>query len=82
MGRKKKKAQKQIIFCYYCDREFEQEKVLIQHQVCTARHGSRYPWLTMFPPARARNATHTSCLPPLLSLPEMVLDVSMNSQRK
>lgn len=32
MGRKKKKGQKQIVFCYYCDRTFDREKVLIQHQ--------------------------------------------------
>lgn len=31
MGRKKKKF-KPVIFCYYCDRAFENEKVLIQHQ--------------------------------------------------
>jgi len=31
MGRKKKRN-KAIIFCFYCDRLFESEKVLIQHQ--------------------------------------------------
>jgi len=31
MGRKKKRD-KQIIFCYYCDRIYENERVLIQHQ--------------------------------------------------
>lgn len=31
MGRKKKR-QKAVIFCYYCDRVFDSEKVLIQHQ--------------------------------------------------
>jgi len=42
MGKKKKASDKNIeeiipeyepkIFCYYCDREFEVEKILIQHQ--------------------------------------------------
>eukprot|EP00483_Globobulimina_turgida_P010478 UN10499 len=49
MGRKKKKF-KPIIFCYYCDRTFENEKVLIQHQrakhfkciVCHKRLGSAH----------------------------------------
>lgn len=31
MGRKKKR-QKAVIFCYYCDRVFDDEAVLIQHQ--------------------------------------------------
>jgi len=31
MGRKKKKR-KPIVFCYYCDRPFDNEKVLIEHQ--------------------------------------------------
>jgi len=31
MGRKRKRT-KPIIFCYYCDRTFENERVLIQHQ--------------------------------------------------
>jgi len=49
MGRKKKKF-KPIVFCYYCDRTFENEKVLIQHQrakhfkcvVCHKRLGSAH----------------------------------------
>ena len=49
MGRKKKKF-KPIIFCYYCDRKFENEKVLIQHQrakhfkctICHKRLGSAH----------------------------------------
>lgn len=36
MGRKKKQVEKQYIWCYYCDREFEDENTLISHQV--ARH--------------------------------------------
>lgn len=32
MGRKKKRHNKALIFCYYCDRQFESERVLIQHQ--------------------------------------------------
>jgi len=31
MGRKKKKR-RTVIFCYYCDRHFDNEKVLIEHQ--------------------------------------------------
>jgi len=34
MGRKKKR-QKAVIFCYYCDRVFDSEKVLMQHQRAT-----------------------------------------------
>ncbi|XP_077253449.1 zinc finger (C2H2 type) family protein [Tasmannia lanceolata] len=30
MGKKKKRASK--VWCYYCDREFEDEKILVQHQ--------------------------------------------------
>uniref|UniRef100_A0A5B7BJQ9 BED-type domain-containing protein n=1 Tax=Davidia involucrata TaxID=16924 RepID=A0A5B7BJQ9_DAVIN len=30
MGKKKKRASK--VFCYYCDREFDDEKILVQHQ--------------------------------------------------
>ena len=36
MGRKKKQVEKEDIWCYYCDREFEDENTLISHQV--ARH--------------------------------------------
>lgn len=37
MGRKKKKVEKkQEFWCYYCDREFAEEGVLMQHQ--KARH--------------------------------------------
>mmetsp|Transcript_22968 Transcript_22968/g.65707 ORF Transcript_22968/g.65707 Transcript_22968/m.65707 type:complete len:274 (+) Transcript_22968:75-896(+) len=32
MGRKKRKADVVKPFCYYCDREFDDEKVLVQHQ--------------------------------------------------
>lgn len=32
MGRKKRGTIKKVVFCYYCDREFDDEKVLIQHQ--------------------------------------------------
>jgi len=31
MGRKRKRT-RPVIFCYYCDRNFENERVLIQHQ--------------------------------------------------
>lgn len=30
MGKKKKRAEK--VWCYYCDREFDDEKILVQHQ--------------------------------------------------
>ena len=30
MGKKKKRPSK--VWCYYCDREFDDEKVLVQHQ--------------------------------------------------
>ncbi|GJM99541.1 hypothetical protein PR202_ga16650 [Eleusine coracana subsp. coracana] len=30
MGKKKKRVDK--VFCYYCDREFDDEKILVQHQ--------------------------------------------------
>uniref|UniRef100_M8C4X8 Zinc finger protein 207 n=1 Tax=Aegilops tauschii TaxID=37682 RepID=M8C4X8_AEGTA len=30
MGKKKKRVEK--VFCYYCDREFDDEKILVQHQ--------------------------------------------------
>ena len=30
MGKKKKKTYK--VWCFYCEREFEDEKILIQHQ--------------------------------------------------
>ena len=36
MGRKKKQSEKEYIWCYYCDREFDDENTLISHQV--ARH--------------------------------------------
>jgi len=42
MGRKKKR-ERPIIFCYYCDRIFENERVLIQHQ--RAKH-FQCPWCT------------------------------------
>lgn len=29
---KKKKRQTEKVFCYYCDREFDDEKILLQHQ--------------------------------------------------
>jgi transposase-like protein len=31
MGKKKKRAVEKV-FCYYCDREFDDEKILVQHQ--------------------------------------------------
>ncbi|KAL8152071.1 hypothetical protein V2J09_021879 [Rumex salicifolius] len=31
MGKKKKRASDKV-FCYYCDREFDDEKILVQHQ--------------------------------------------------
>ncbi|CAK9137001.1 unnamed protein product [Ilex paraguariensis] len=31
MGKKKKRASSKM-WCYYCDREFEDEKILVQHQ--------------------------------------------------
>ena len=36
MGRKKKQTDKEYIWCYYCDREFDDENTLVSHQV--ARH--------------------------------------------
>ncbi|KAF8411293.1 hypothetical protein HHK36_003840 [Tetracentron sinense] len=38
MGKKKKKKKKRSskVWCYYCDREFDDEKILVQHQ--KARH--------------------------------------------
>ena len=37
MGRKKNKASREELpWCYYCDRDFENDDVLIQHQ--KARH--------------------------------------------
>ena len=36
MGRKKKQGEKRYIWCYYCDREFDDDNTLISHQV--ARH--------------------------------------------
>nr|AET50646.1 hypothetical protein [Eimeria tenella] len=32
MGRKKKRGSRVKPFCYYCDRGFDDEKVLVQHQ--------------------------------------------------
>lgn len=32
MGRKKKKASKQKSWCWYCNREFDDDKILVQHQ--------------------------------------------------
>jgi Zinc-finger double-stranded RNA-binding len=32
MGRKKRKKQAVQIFCFYCDRDFADEAVLVQHQ--------------------------------------------------
>lgn len=31
MGKKKKRATEKV-WCYYCDREFDDEKILVQHQ--------------------------------------------------
>lgn len=31
MGKKKKRASEKV-WCYYCDREFDDEKILVQHQ--------------------------------------------------
>lgn len=36
MGKKKKRGAVDKVWCYYCDREFEDEKILVQHQ--KARH--------------------------------------------
>ena len=36
MGRKRKHTEKTYIWCYYCDREFDDENTLVSHQV--ARH--------------------------------------------
>ena len=39
MGRKSKSKAKAVQpFCYYCDREFDDENVLIQHQKVRASH--------------------------------------------
>jgi len=32
MGGRKKKKKRYVVFCYYCDRHFDNEKVLIEHQ--------------------------------------------------
>ncbi|CAA3018088.1 SUPPRESSOR OF FRI 4 isoform X2 [Olea europaea subsp. europaea] len=32
MGKKKKRGAMDKVWCYYCDREFEDEKILVQHQ--------------------------------------------------
>ncbi|XP_051128316.1 protein SUPPRESSOR OF FRI 4 isoform X2 [Andrographis paniculata] len=32
MGKKKKRGALDKVWCYYCDREFEDEKILVQHQ--------------------------------------------------
>nr|GEV69020.1 protein suppressor of FRI 4 isoform X2 [Tanacetum cinerariifolium] len=32
MGKKKKRVSTSDIWCYYCDREFDDEKILVQHQ--------------------------------------------------
>ena len=32
MGRKKRKQKGPIIFCYYCNKTYDNEKTLIQHQ--------------------------------------------------
>ncbi|KAL3616682.1 Protein SUPPRESSOR OF FRI 4 [Castilleja foliolosa] len=32
MGKKKKRGAVDKVWCYYCDREFEDEKILVQHQ--------------------------------------------------
>ncbi|KAG5516121.1 hypothetical protein RHGRI_036987 [Rhododendron griersonianum] len=32
MGKKKKRAALKEVWCYYCDREFDDEKILVQHQ--------------------------------------------------
>ena len=36
MGKKKKKEVAKRVYCYYCERDFEDEGILIQHQ--KARH--------------------------------------------
>lgn len=36
MGRKKRTVEKEYIFCFYCDKEFDNENTLKTHQV--ARH--------------------------------------------
>ena len=42
MGRKKRKEVK-AIFCYYCDRDFDDEKTLVDHQ--KAKHFKCACWL-------------------------------------
>lgn len=37
MGRKKKKYEEEKPWCFYCDREFDDEKILIQHQRAKVR---------------------------------------------
>ncbi|KAF3637616.1 Protein SUPPRESSOR OF FRI 4 [Capsicum annuum] len=32
MGKKKKRSSSDKVWCYYCDREFDDEKILVQHQ--------------------------------------------------
>ncbi len=55
MGRKKKKNPESQLkpWCWYCDREFQDERTLVEHQKCehgtarhgTARHGTAQPKL-------------------------------------
>jgi hypothetical protein len=37
MGRKKKRYEEEKPWCFYCDREFDDEKILIQHQRAKVR---------------------------------------------
>lgn len=41
MGRKKKKYEEEKPWCFYCDREFDDEKILIQHQRAKVRERER-----------------------------------------
>lgn len=45
MGRKKKKYEEQKPWCFYCDREFDDEKILIQHQRAKVSFWERARWM-------------------------------------
>jgi len=45
MGRKKKRYEEEKPWCFYCDREFDDEKILLQHQKAKVRaHATEGEW--------------------------------------
>lgn len=50
MGRKKR-GTKQVIFCYYCERTFSDEKSLIEHQKSKHFRCEDPPFALTSPPA-------------------------------